>query len=452
MKMLKRLGPAYLEELRDLIPEELRLTKPLDIPDGLSEQEVRSLLKEVSEENSTVEEYSSFLGAGAYNHYVPSVVSHLSGLSGFYTAYTPYQPEISQGTLQAIFEYQTLICQLTGMDVSNASLYDGASAMAEAVLMALRIKKKGSKKVFVSRAVHPEYRETLQTYLADSVCEIIELPFSIESGETELKDVESSDDAACLVIQSPNFFGVIEAIGAAKEIIKAKNGLMIAVVTEPLSMGLIKPPGELGADITVGEAQAFGNHLNFGGPYLGFLASASKYMRQMPGRIIGETKDTDGNRRFCMTLVTREQHIRRERATSNICTNQGLTALAAAIYMTSMGRKGIMNLALLNFSKTKYLKKRLTSRFVKPVFIQHSFNEFTIRVKSDYPLEPILDKLKENKIIGGLSLDRFYPELSQHLLVSVTEMNTRRELDAYADLLKDTLKDAFYEKVQKKNG
>ena len=453
MKMLKRLGPAYLTELRDLIPEGLRLTEPLDIAQGTSEQELSALAKKVAGENTTVEEFSSFLGAGAYNHYVPSVVNHLSGLSGFYTAYTPYQPEISQGTLQAIFEYQTLICQLTGTDVSNASLYDGASATAEAVLMAGRIKNKGRKKVLVSRAVHPEYRETLETYLAETDCELIELPFSIETGETNfegVKDLCAGEDAACLVVQSPNFFGVIEAIGKAKEAIQAQNGLLIAVVTEPLSMALIKPPGELGADITVGEAQGLGNHLNFGGPYLGFLSCRAEYMRQMPGRIIGEAKDAQGNRRFCMTLATREQHIRRGRATSNICTNQGLTALRAAIYMVSLGRKGLMNLALLNFSKARYLKKRLTSRFVKTTFIPHSFNEFTVRLKNDYPLKPVLAKLIKNNIIGGLSLDRFYPELKQHLLISVTEMNTREEMDAYADLLKETLKDAFYKKMQKK--
>ncbi len=454
MKMLKGLGPKYLEELRELIPEGLRSREPLNIPDGLSEQEVKGLLSEIAQENSTTEEFSSFLGAGAYNHYIPSVVDHLSGLAGFYTAYTPYQPEISQGTLQAIFEYQTLICQLTGMDVSNASLYDGASATAEAILMARRVKKKAKgDTVFVSRALHPEYRETLRTYLADTGCEIVELPFSIERGETELgliEELAKGEEAACLVMQSPNFFGVIEGIGTASEAIKKRNGLLIAVVTEPLSMALIKPPGELGADIIVGEGQGLGNYLNFGGPYLGFMACKNEFLRQMPGRIIGEAKDAKGNRRFCMTLATREQHIRREKATSNICTNQGLTALRAAIYMTTLGRKALKNLALLNYSKARYLKKRLATKFVKPVFVPHSFNEFTIKVKDDYPLGPILETLLEKKIIAGLELERFYPELKQHLLVSTTEMNTREEMDIYADTLKDILKDAFYDKMQKK--
>jgi glycine dehydrogenase subunit 1 len=454
MKMLKSLGPAYLEELRELIPEGLRSRELLNIGDGLSEQEVKSLLEKIAGENSTTKEFSSFLGAGAYNHYVPSVVDHLSGLAGFYTAYTPYQPEISQGTLQAIFEYQTLICQLTGMDVSNASLYDGASATAEAVLMARRVKKQAQGgRVFVSRAVHPEYRETLKTYLADTGSEIVELPFSIETGETELgliNELKEDEETVCLVMQSPNFFGVIEGIGSASEIIKKKGGLLITVVTEPLSMALIKPPGELGADIIVGEAQGLGNYMNFGGPYLGFMACKTPYLRQMPGRIIGEAKDANGNRRFCMTLATREQHIRREKATSNICTNQGLTALRAAIYMTTLGRKALMNLALLNYSKSKYLKKRLTSRFIKPVFIQHSFNEFTVKVNGDYPLTPILEKLLEKKIIAGLELKRFYPELEQFLLISTTEMNSRASIDNYADLMKSILNDAFYEKVQKK--
>lgn len=449
MKILKSLGPQYLLKLRDLIPHGLRSREALNIPVGLSEQEVKDLLSAISKENSNTEEYSSFLGAGAYNHYIPSVVDHLSGLSGFYTAYTPYQPEISQGTLQAIFEYQTLICQLTGMDVSNASLYDGASATAEAVLMARRIKKKaGGGKVFISRAVHPEYRETLKTYLADTECEIVELPFSLETGETDLGELNKEDEAVCLVLQSPNFFGVIEAIGTASETIKNKKGLLIAVVTEPLSMALIKPPGDLGADIIVGEGQGLGNYLNFGGPYLGFMACKSKFLRQMPGRIIGETKDAKGNRRFCMTLVTREQHIRREKATSNICTNQGLTALRAAIYMSTLGRKAFMNLALLNYSKAKYLKKSITSRFIKPVFVQHSFNEFTVKINSDYPLRPILDTLLEKKIIAGLELNRYYPELDQYLLISTTEMNKREDIDTFTSSIKGILKEAFYEKVQ----
>jgi glycine dehydrogenase subunit 1 len=308
--MCEAVGVASVDELLKAFPEELRLKSPLDLPQGLSEQELLCLLKSISKKNSTVEECASFLGAGAYNHYVPSVVDHILLRSEFYTAYTPYQPELSQGTLQAIFEYQTLICQLTGMDVSNASLYDGASAVAEAVLMARR--KTGRKKVLLSSALHPEYGETVRTHLIADPEDVGEVPYCTESATTLAGASERAVDSetACLVIQSPNFFGSIEEVSAHADIVHKKGGVLIVAITEPVSLGLLKPPGQLGCDIVVGEGQSFGNPLGFGGPYLGFMAIKGGYLRQMPGRIVGETRDKNGARSFSLTLAAREQHIR----------------------------------------------------------------------------------------------------------------------------------------------
>ncbi len=436
MQMLNRFGPEYLENLRNLIPEELRPTGALDIPKGLSEQDLVKHVSALASENATVEEYASFLGAGAYNHYVPSVVRHLAGRSEFYTSYTPYQPEISQGTLQAVFEYQTLICQLTGMDVSNASLYDGASATAEAVLMACRLRKK-ARKVMVSGTVHPEYIETIKTYLSASEIEVEVLPYSTrKGGETFHTKLEEAEDGsiACLVVQCPNFLGVIEDLNILHELVRSKGGLGVTVVTEPLSMAIIKPPSELGADIAVGEAASFGSPLGYGGPYLGFLATRDEFVRQMPGRIAGETTDADGKRSFCLTLATREQHIRRDRATSNICTNQGLSALQAAIHMAALGRDGLRHMASLNQSKACYLKDRLTkSKGIYMAFTPHFFNEFTVRFSRGVDVDSILDALLKEKIIGGFNLKRINPELTSHLLINVTELNSREDIDRLAD-------------------
>jgi glycine dehydrogenase subunit 1 len=429
--MCEAVGVASVDELLKAFPEELRLKSPLDLPQGLSEQELLSLLKSISKKNSTVEECASFLGAGAYNHYVPSVVDHILLRSEFYTAYTPYQPELSQGTLQAIFEYQTLICQLTGMDVSNASLYDGASAVAEAVLMARR--KTGRKKVLLSSALHPEYGETVRTHLIADPEDVGEVPYCTESATTLAGASERAVDSetACLVIQSPNFFGSIEEVSAHADIVHKKGGVLIVAITEPVSLGLLKPPGQLGCDIVVGEGQSFGNPLGFGGPYLGFMAIKGEYLRQMPGRIVGETRDKNGARSFSLTLAAREQHIRRERATSNICTNEGLSALAAAVYLCALGKRGIMELARLNLSKARYLKKKLSGvKGVVPAFSSHNFNEFVIKVEKGP--EDLLKDLRRSSIIGGVPLNRFYPELSNHILVCTTEMNSKQEMDRFA--------------------
>jgi glycine dehydrogenase subunit 1 len=432
--MCEAIGVASVEELLNPFPADLRLKRPLELPEGLSEQELCTLLKGISKKNRTVEEYASFVGAGAYNHYVPSLVDHILSRSEFYSAYTPYQPEISQGTLQAIFEYQTLICQLTGMEVSNASLYDGASATAEAVLTARRVT--GREKVLLSGALHHEYRETVRTYLSAEAESVKEVPYCSESGATLPGASEKmvDDETACLVVQCPNFFGSIEQIEAHADIVHKKGGLLIVTITEPLSLGILKPPGRQGSDITVGEGQSFGNPLAFGGPYLGFMAVKNENLRQLPGRVVGETRDKRGKRSFCLTLATREQHIRRERATSNICTNEGLAALAAAAYLSALGKRGLMDLARLNLAKAQYLKQTLSAvKGVKQAFTSPTFNEFVIEVEKGP--EALLKELLKKSIIGGVPLNKFYPELSRHILVCATEVNTKQEMDSFSEEL-----------------
>ncbi|MFQ5736352.1 MAG: aminomethyl-transferring glycine dehydrogenase subunit GcvPA [Thermodesulfobacteriota bacterium] len=433
-RILEAIGAGSVEDLLTALPAASRVKGPLDLPAGLTEQELSLHVKELGRRSSTVHEYSSFLGAGAYNHYIPSVVGHLASRSEFYTAYTPYQPEISQGTLQAMFEYQTLVCQLTGMDVANASLYDGASATAEAVLMARRLT--GRRKVVLSSALHPEYRQTVHTYLSGTGDHVVEAAFCTEAGTTPAGYVQNAcdDTTACVVVQSPNFFGAIEEIEEIAAVAHAKKALLIVVVAETVSLGLLKGPGESGCDIVVGENQSFGNALNFGGPYLGFMATKTEFIRQMPGRIIGQSVDREGRRAYCLTLATREQHIRRERATSNICTNQGLCALAAAIHMASLGSAGLRKLATLNLSKAGYLKGRLAGiEGVRAAFTAPTFNEFVVDVGRDPA--PVLKKLLKKRIIGGLALKRFYPALEGHILVAATEMNARGDLDRFADEL-----------------
>ena len=433
-KILKAVGAGSVEELISQLPAASRLKGPLAIPEGLSEQELLGHMKALSSKNSTVEEYSSFLGAGAYNHYIPSVVDAIISRSEFYTSYTPYQPELSQGTLQAIFEYQTLVCQLTGLDVANASLYDGATAVAEAALMAKRIT--GREGIVLAKTVHPEYRETVETYLTGTGDHLSTIDYSAATGATALDAIDAAitDKTACVVIQHPNFFGSLEDIEAIAAVVHKKKALLVVAVTEAVSFGLLKSLGDSGCDIAVGENQSFGNSLSYGGPYLGFMATKTEFIRQMPGRLIGQTVDKEGRRAFCLTFATREQHIRRERATSNICTNHGLCALAASVHMVSLGSGGLRKLAALNLSKAEYLKKKLKESGVEAAFTSPTFNEFTVKVKG----EPagILKKLLEKKIIGGLDLKRYYPELGNHLLIAATEMNSKEEMDAFASAIK----------------
>jgi glycine dehydrogenase subunit 1 len=433
-KMLEIVGVKELEDLFESIHKGYRLSEPLNLPDPLSEPD---LLRCFQRLQSPI--YSSFLGAGAYSHFIPSVVSTLTSRSEFYTAYTPYQPEISQGTLQAVFEYQTLICQLTGMEVSNASMYDGASSLAEAVLMAERITKR--KRVLLSEAVHPEYRRVIQTYIDPDQQEIILIPYMKEEGRTDEQALFDllNGEVSTVVVQCPNFFGVIEDLPPIVEKVHENGSLMIVGFSEAIAYGILKPPGAMGADIVAGEGQSLGIPLSFGGPYLGIFTSRERFVRMMPGRLVGETVDLDGKRGFVLTLATREQHIRRERATSNICTNEGLCALMATIFLSCLGKEGLRDLAMMNLSKKEYAKKVAAQiPDCKLTFSSPTFNEFVLRV-GEKP-EKVLEKMKEKKILGGLSLAKFYPELHYDLLITVTEMNTKEEIDHWAEALEKALK------------
>ncbi len=431
-EMLATIGIEDIKGLFSYIPDKLLLKEPLNIPDGFSEQEVFKSLHSLSRRNST--DHISFLGGGQYRHYIPKAIHHLISRSEFYTSYTPYQPEISQGTLQAIFEFQTLICQLTGMDVANASMYDGASATAEAVLMARRVNKK--KGVILSSALHPEYRDTIRTYLMGSEGDIKEPLYCTETGRTLPESIEGfvDKDTSCVVIQQPNFFGSIEDLGGISRVVHESGALLIVVVTEPISLGILKPPGDYGADIVAGEGQSLGIPISLGGPSFGFFATRASYLRQMPGRIVGETVDTKGERAFVLTLATREQHIRRERSTSNICTNAGLSALAATIYMTLLGRRGFRELALLNIKKTGYAKRALSEiKGVRLAFNSPTFNEFVVDIGKDGA--GFLEYARGKGIFAGISLERFYTELKGSILISVTELNTLKEIDTLKEII-----------------
>lgn len=401
------------------------------LKNGLSEMETLAHLKSLSSKNQTVENWAAFLGAGAYHHFIPSAVNALISRGEFLTAYTPYQPEASQGTLQATFEFQTMIAELYGMDMANASLYDGASAMAEAAFLALR--ETGRKKILVSQTVHPEYRHTLKTYCKNF--EIVEIPYS--EGVTSFPELEKQCDEtfACVIIQTPNFFGAIEEGKKFSELAHKKGALLI-VSANPISVGILSPPGEVDADIAVGEGQPLGIPLNYGGPYLGLFACKEKFMRKMPGRIVGMTKDLDGKRGFVLTLQTREQHIRREKATSNICTNEALMALAATVYLSLLGPQGLRECAKLNLHHAHYAAEQI-SKIPGFSLTFHSpfFNEFVIRSKTSP--EKIQQHLSKNNIIGGLPLGRFYPELSDCTLFCTTEMNSKEQIDHLVRILKN---------------
>lgn len=428
-EMLAAMGMKSMQDLFADIPEKVRLTRELNIPGGpLSEQELVKHLGELSGKNANLAEYVSFLGGGVYDHYIPSAVNHLLLRSEFFTAYTPYQPEISQGTLTAIFEYQTLICRLTGMEVANASMYDGASALAEAVLMAAEAVRR--KEILLSAAVHPEYREVVKTYARGQGLAVAEVPFT--GGITDLDALKAkiSGNTAAVVVQNPNFFGCIEPVLELGEAAHSQGGLYIVAV-EPVSLGILKPPGEYGADIVVGDGQSLGTPPSYGGPHLGFMAATAKLVRRMPGRIVGQTVDTRGVRAFVLTLQAREQHIRREKATSNICSNQALNALAATIYLCLLGKKGIRELAELCLQKAHYLAGKLAGLpGFRLAFSAPFFQEFVVRTPAGPAL--INQALLKDKILGGLDLGTFYPELAGHQMFAVTERRTRAEMDALA--------------------
>jgi glycine dehydrogenase subunit 1 len=422
--MLKVAGVDNLEGLFSTIPQDCRCTGDLKLPVPLTEWELNNFIDELAGNIAVSPEYKIFIGAGSYEHYIPSSASYLLSRSEFVTSYTPYQPEMSQGTLQAIFEYQTLTARLLGMEVANASLYDGASALAEALLMATRITRRN--KVAVSSLIHPMYRRVVETYLKPTGFEIIELPY-LKNGRTDLTPLDGIEELAVVAIQSPNFFGCVEDLKASVEIANDKKTLFITSFTEPLSYGLLKNPGSLGADIACGEGQSLGIPRSFGGPVLGMFAAKMKYVRNMPGRLVGETKDKDGKRGFVLTLATREQHIRREKATSNICTNSGLCALASAIYMASVGGTGIKELARLNHDKAAYLKTELEKAGFKVPFDSPFFNEFVVEFPASF--EATYQQLLEKKIVAGLPLAPYYPELAGHYLMCVTETMSKEDID-----------------------
>ena len=418
-EMLATLGVEHLEDLFAHLPEQVRLNRPLNLEPGISEYEIVDWFKARAAENGNG--YASFLGAGAYAHYRPVLVDTVVSRGEFLTAYTPYQAEISQGTLQSIFEFQTLICQLTGMDVANASMYDGSTAVPEAAQMAVRLTGKG--KVVVARSLHPEYREVLATIARHQGMPLAEFGYDRDAGTIDLDDLERQVDGltAAVIVQSPNFFGIVERLAEAAEIAHRKGALLIVAFTEAVSLGVLEPPA--GADIVAGELQSFAISPSYGGPYAGIIATRDRYVRQMPGRLVGESKDTHGNRAFCLTLATREQHIRREKATSNICTNQALIALMATVFMTVYGKQGLRELALQNLSKAHYLAAGLTPRFSGPFF-----NEFVASTNGRAPDE-INKALLREKNVGGLPLTRFYPELENTVLLCATEMSRRSDMD-----------------------
>lgn len=434
--MMDASGIASDDELFSTIPADIRAKAALNLDGPMDELRLRRHMKSLSERNAGAGLMPSFLGAGTYNHFIPSVVDHMVSRSEFYTAYTPYQPEISQGTLQAIFEFQTLVCQLTGLDVANASMYDGASALAEALLMAARIKRK-CHKVFVSKAMHPEYRTVASTYTNDLDIEIVEIPFD-KSGRTDLEWLKNQidDDTAAVALQYPNFFGVVEDMEAFSAVIKEKDAIFISATTEPVALGLLRPPGDYGVDIAVAEGQSLGNAINFGGPHVGLFSVRQSHLRNMPGRLVGETVDQDGQRGYVLTLSTREQHIRREKATSNICSNQSLCALAFTIHLSLLGRKGFRELASTNLSLAEYAKKQLTAvKGLSLAFESPTFNEFVIKSDS-LSADELNAKLLDAGIIGGLALGGFYPELDDAMLLCMTEMTTKEDIDRLAEVLR----------------
>lgn len=434
--MLAEIGVQNIDTLFDSIPDSLKLgDNLLGLPESLSESDLTNYLKRLQKKNTTPENHSVFLGAGAYHHFSPVLIDHLISRGEFATSYTPYQPEVSQGTLQAIYEFQTMICLLTGMEIANASMYDGASSLAEAVVMSNRVNRRTE--FLVSRGVHPEYRKVAETYTRGSNFDLKEIPFD-EKGKTDVSAIieKLSDNTSAVVLQSPNFLGVVEEYASLKEKLAENGTLLIVVVAEAVSLGILQSPGSHGADIVVGEGQSLGLSVSYGGPYVGFFATREKFLRQMPGRLAGETVDQNGKQAYVLTLSTREQHIRRERATSNICTNQGLCALATAIFMSTLGKQGFRELAVLNLRKADYLKNRLAHVPNFNIrFSADTFNEFVIECPR--PVEEILTSLKQEGIIGGYPLKSYYPDLENCLLVCVTELNTREEMDRLADKLEN---------------
>jgi len=431
--MLKCIGADRIDDLFRDVAEGYRLKRPLDLPAAMDELALLTHLDSLARRNHGCDELVCFLGGGAYDHFIPTVVDALAMQSEFVTAYTPYQAEASQGSLQAFYEYQTMICQLTGMDVSNASLYDGASATAEAALMARAIN--GRRRMVVSATVRPETRQVLDTYFHELPIELVLV--GAENGRTDPGALADAidDDTSAVIVQSPNFFGCVESVQEIADLAHAKGALVIASV-DPISCGLLKSPGACGADIVVGEGQPLGIPLAYGGPYLGFIACREAFVRKMPGRLVGATTDKDGRRGFCLTLQTREQHIRRERATSNVCTNQGLLALRAAVYLSALGKSGIAQVARLCLDKAHYAASLIAGidgfelRFASPFF-----KEFVVRTRKD--VAKVLRHARSRGILAGVALGRWFPDLADCFLVAVTEKRTRTEMGLLVAALRD---------------
>ena len=423
--MLGVIGLEGLDGLFATIPADCRFKGELQLPGALGEWDLDSHMDALAGDMAVAPKYRVYLGAGSYDHHIPASVTALIGRSEFVTSYTPYQPEMLQGTLQGIYEYQTLTARLLGMEVATASHYDGATALAEALLMAVRIT--GKNRIAISRAIHPHYRQVVRTYFAPTGCAIDELPF-LGNGLTDLAALTGGDDLAAVALQSPNFFGCIENLGEAGGLAHGRGGLLVATFTEALAFGLLKSPGSQGADIVGGEGQSFGIPRSFGGPALGMLASRKQFMRNLPGRLVGRTRDRDGRGGFVLTLATREQHIRREKATSNICSNNSLCALAAAMTMASLGGTGLRSLAQLNHDKADHLKNGLSGAGCVLPFSAPTFNEFVVTAPGGF--DALHRRLLAKGIIAGLPLGPYYPELSGHYLLCVTETASREDLDA----------------------
>jgi glycine dehydrogenase subunit 1 len=423
LSMLESIGLGRIEELFYQVPENLRLSGAIGVGPAMSEPDLIAYFRDLAAKNAT--DYNSFLGAGAYSHYIPVIIDSLISRSEFFTAYTPYQPELSQGTLQYIFEFQTMVCQLTGMEVANASLYDGSTGLAEAVLMANRVNRRN--KFIIADTVHPQYREVVAAY-TKNLGATVEYAGHNESGTIDMSSLRLDKETSAVVVQSPNFFGSVEDLARVADAAHQAGALFIVAITEPMSLGVLKTPGSCGADIVVAEGQSFGIPLSYGGPYCGLFATLEKYIRQMPGRLVGETVDHSGRRGYVLTLSTREQHIRREKATSNICTNQGLFALMATIYLATMGRRGIQEVARQNLNKAHYAADEISKldgfslRFKAPFF-----NEFVVRAPR--PATEVTARLLEKRMIGGVALECYYPELKDSLLVCVTETARREAID-----------------------
>lgn len=430
-QMLKAIGVNSIDDLFADIPKDVCLNRSLNINKSMSELEVQSYFNSLADLNKSCNDLVCFLGAGAYDHYIPSLIKHIVSRSEFYTAYTPYQAEISQGTLQAIFEYQTMIANLTGMEAANASMYDGSTACVEAAQMAVDSTRR--KTIIVSKTIHPEIRKVLKTYFSFKGLNLIEIEEADGVTDIERLKIELNKDVAAVIIQTPNFFGIIEELTEVEKLVHQNKSLFI-ISCDPISLGILKNPGEYGADIVAGEGQSLGNSLNYGGPYLGFLATTKKYLRKMPGRIVGQTIDKEGKRGFVLTLQAREQHIRRDKASSNICSNQALNALTALIYLTTLGKKGIREVAVQSMQKSHYAFDQITKGGkYNAIFNKPFFKEFA--VMSNNPVEDVNRVLLENKILGGYQLEKEYPHYKNSMLLCVTEKRTKSEIDKLACVL-----------------